>query len=100
MLYQPEFHDIEKLKNFVKMLDDPGLWRNLGHNDDENSLMVVTSEGTELVWMDDLAVVSSDIKVNKQDTVKLMVVGPNRMQYDRIIGLLDFITKELEKIYK
>ncbi len=100
MLYQPEFHDIEKLKNFVKMLDDPGLWRNLGHNDDENSLTVVTSEGTELVWMDDLAVVSSDIKVNKQDTVKLMVVGPNRMQYDRIIGLLDFITKELEKIYK
>ena len=100
MLYQPEFHDIEKLKNFVKMLDDPGLWRNLGHNDDENSLTVVTSEGTELVWIDDLAVVSSGIKVNKQDTVKLMVVGPNRMQYDRIIGLLDFITKELEKIYK
>lgn len=97
IMYQPEFHDIEKLKEFVKMLDNPSLWRNLGS---ENELSIVTSKGTELVWMDDLAVVSSDVKVNKQDSVKLMVVGPNRMQYDRIIGLLDFITKEIEKMFK
>lgn len=97
IMYQPEFHDIEKLKEFVKMLDNPSLWRNLGN---ENELSIVTSKGTELVWMDDLAVVSSDVKVNKQDSVKLMVVGPNRMQYDRIIGLLDFITKEIEKMFK
>lgn len=97
IMYQPEFHDIEKLKEFVKMLDNPSLWRNLGS---ENELSIVTSKGTELVWIDDLAVVSSDVKVNKQDSVKLMVVGPNRMQYDRIIGLLDFITKEIEKMFK
>ena len=100
ILYQPEFHDIEKLKNFVKMLDNPSLWRNLGNREDANELSIITSKGTELVWMDDLAVVSSDVRVNKQDTVKLMVVGPNRMQYDRIMGLLSFITREIEKIYK
>lgn len=100
IMYQPEFHDIEKLKSFVKMLDNSELWRNLGNSSNANELSVVTSEGTELVWMNDLAIVSSDVKVNNQDTVKLMVVGPNRMQYDRIIGLLDFITKEIEKMYK
>lgn len=98
IMYQPEFHDVEKLKGFIRMLDDPELWKNL--NKDEDNLSIVTAKGTELVWMDDLAVVSSDVKVNSHDTVKLMVVGPSRMQYDRIIGLLDFITKEIEKICK
>lgn len=100
IMYQPEFHDVERLKEFVKMLDNTELWRNLGNNSNDKELSIVTSKGTELVWMDDLAIISSDVKVNKLDSVKLMVVGPNRMQYDRIIGLLNFITKEIEKIYK
>ena len=34
------------------------------------------------------------------EKARLMVVGPNRMQYDRILGLLDYISQEIEKFYK
>ena len=104
MMYQPEFSDIEKLKEFMKLVDDSTLFRQLlDHSDNtekSNTLALKTKSGTDLVWMDDIAVVSSDIRIGDNESAKLMVVGPNRMQYDRILSLLDFISKEIEKIYK
>ena len=99
IMYQPEFHDIEKLKKFVSLLEDSEVWRNLSANNDANQLSAVTPKGTELVWMDNLAIVASEIKLSKQDTVKMLVVGPSRMQYDKIVSILDYITKEIEKNY-
>lgn len=104
MMYQPEFSDIEKLKEFMKLVDDSTLFRQLlDHSDNtekSNTLALKTKSGTDLIWMDDIAVVSSDIRIGDNESAKLMVVGPNRMQYDRILSLLDFISKEIEKIYK
>ena len=88
----------------MKLVDDSTLFRQLlDHSDNtekSNTLALKTKSGTDLVWMDDIAVVSSDIRIGDNESAKLMVVGPNRMQYDRILSLLDFISKEIEKIYK
>lgn len=97
MLYQPEFADIEKLKSLMKMLDDNSLWRQIGTN--SNELAVKTSKGSELVWMDDVAVISSKFKVNDLEEGQLMVVGPSRMDYDRIVGLLEYVSESIENLY-
>lgn len=102
IMYQPEFSDVEKLKEFMKVIDNSKLFRQLidPQSDDGNKLALKTKSGSELVWLDDIAVVSSDIKVSENESAKLMVVGPNRMQYDRVLSLLDFISEEIAKIYK
>ena len=101
MMYQPEFSDIEKLKELMQIMNDSNLFRKLISNDNESKLVYKTDSGTNLLWLDDLAVVSSDISVGESsEKVKLMVLGPNRMQYDRILGLLDYVSSEIEKKYK
>ena len=101
MMYQPEYADIERMKEFVRKINDSDLWRHLLDSHNKDRVAVNTSDGTHLIWMDDLAVVSNDIHIKGQkDGVKLMVVGPNRMQYDKIVSLLDFISKEIEKMYE
>ena len=101
MMYQPEFSDIEKLKELMQIMNDSNLFRKLISNDNESKLVYKTDSGTNLLWLDDLAVVSSDISVGESsEIVKLMVLGPNRMQYDRILGLLDYVSSEIEKKYK
>lgn len=101
MMYQPEFSDIEKLKELMQIMNDSNLFRKLISNDNESKLVYKTDSGTNLLWLDDLAVVSSDINVGESsEKVKLMVLGPNRMQYDRILGLLDYVSSEIEKKYK
>ena len=102
MMYQPEYADIEKLKELTKFFDDSKLFRRLVDHQTENKNMVaVTPKGTELIWKDDLAIVSSEIKISDkpEENARLMVVGPRRMEYSRVVNLLDFICKEIEDMF-
>ena len=102
MMYQPEYADIEKLRELTKFFDDSKLFRQLvEHETQEKNVVAVTPKGTELVWKDDLAIVSSEIRIsdNPSENARLMVVGPRRMEYNRVVNLLDFICKEIEDIF-
>lgn len=102
MMYQPEYADIEKLKELTKFFDDSKLFRKLVDKQIENNdVVAVTPKGTELMWKDDLAIVTSEIRIsdNPEDNAKLMVVGPRRMEYNRVISLLDFICQEIEDMF-
>lgn len=102
MMYQPEYADVEKLKELTKFFDDSKLFRSLVDKQKGNSdVMAITPKGTELVWKDDIAIVSSEIRIsdNPNDNARLMVVGPRRMEYSRVVNLLDFISKEIEDMF-
>ena len=102
MMYQPEYADIEKLKELTKFFDDSKMFRSLvDKQTGTNEVVAVTPKGTELVWKDDLAIVSSEIKLsdNPSENARLMVVGPRRMEYSRVVNLLDFICKEIENMF-
>lgn len=96
LLYQPEFNDIEKLKQLMRMLENRTLWRQLGSQSQE--LVVRPQEGSKMIWMDDVAVVSSRFKVNNEEG-QIMVIGPSRMDYDRITTLLEYVANAIENAY-
>ncbi|MBO4219013.1 MAG: heat-inducible transcription repressor HrcA [Erysipelotrichaceae bacterium] len=98
MLYQPEFADLEKMKGLMRMLEDSSTWRSLESSG--NALKIAAPEGNgELVWLDDMAVVSRHFNIGNEEG-RLMVVGPSRMNYDRILSLLDFTTSFIENQYR
>lgn len=96
MLYQPEFEDINKLKKLMTMLDDSTVWKNM--SSDANAV-AVTTKGAELTWINDLAVVRSKFHVNDEETGEFMVVGPSRMNYDKIVAMVEYAAKMIEKMY-
>ena len=97
MLYQPEFADIEKMRNIMKMLEDSKLWRSLDSND--SLRLTSANEKNQLVWFDDMAVVSSKFRMGDEEG-KLMIVGPSRMDYNRIVSVLDFAAEFIEEQFK
>ena len=97
MLYQPEFADIEKLRNVMRMLEDEQLVREIARRG--QSTLLRAGNKSELIWVDDMAVVSTSFRVNDTEEGKLMVVGPSRMNYDRVTSMLDFIGEILEQKY-
>ncbi len=102
MMYQPEYADVEKLKELTKFFDDSRLFRSLvDKQTGSNDVVAITPKGTELVWKDDIAIVSSEIRLsdNPDENARLMVVGPRRMEYSRVVNLLDFICKEIEDMF-
>lgn len=97
MLYQPEFEDIDKLKKLMTLFDDTTVWKRI--NDSDNSVAVSTRNGAELTWYNDIAVVRSKFHVNDKETGEFMVVGPSRMNYDKVIGMVEYAAKMIEKMY-
>ena len=44
---------------------------------------------------DDITVVKRNYKTNNEEGT-IAIIGPKRMEYDRVISLLDYVIKELE----
>lgn len=103
MMYQPEFSDIERLKELIKVFDNPKLVKQLSmHKEDGTDVTALTSKSTELMWKDDMAIITSKIKIGQKDDedARIMVVGPRRMEYNRVVSLMDFIANQIEDLYK
>lgn len=97
MFYQPDFADLEKIKSLMMMMDDPSIWRGISKG--EADLFLQTSDKSELAWIDDLAIVSTSLRISSDESAKLMLVGPSRMDYKRIISLIELLSDSLEAIY-
>ena len=103
MMYQPEFSDLNKLQELVKVFDNPNLMKSLtDKSNDGSDCLAVTPSGTELMWKNDMAIITSEVKISKDSDEKahIMVVGPRRMEYNRVVSLMDFIAKEIEEMCK
>ena len=103
MMYQPEFSDLNKLQELVKVFDNPNLMKSLtDKSNDGSDCLAVTPGGTELMWKNDMAIITSEVKISKDSDEKahIMVVGPRRMEYNRVVSLMDFIAKEIEEMCK
>lgn len=98
MLYQPEFSDITRLRELMKMLEDSSIWRQLGNTSED--VMIRIGESNEVMPMDDVSIISSKFKINEEEEGQLMVVGPTRMPYDRVVALMEYMAKAIEEMYK
>ena len=97
MLYQPEFENIAKLKELMMMLDDSAVCKKIGS--DERAVMT-TTRGAQLTWYNDVAIVRSTFRVSEEESGQLMVVGPSRMNYERVVSMLDYVAQMIEKMYR
>lgn len=97
VLFQPEFEDITKMKKLIGMFEDRDVWKNMDEN--ANAVALTMRSGSQLTWVNDLAVVRSKFHINGDDSGELMIVGPSRMEYDRIVPLLDYVARMIEEAY-
>lgn len=98
MLYQPEFADIEKLKELMKMLEDSSIFRQIANH--EGNVVIEIGGENNLIQMNDVAVISSKFRMNDQEEGELMIVGPTRMQYNRVVALMEYMSKVIEDLYR
>ena len=101
LMYQPEYSDVEKLKGLIRIFDNPETIKEVVHkNEDGSNITAVMPIGTDIYWKDDMAIVTSEIRLSKSDIGRLMVVGPRRMEYNKVVSLVNFISQQIEDMYK
>lgn len=92
MLKQPEYDNIEEIKRIVGKFEDESLVRKIEENEDGINVYI----GKETEFDHNVTVIKSKYNFNGEEGT-IAIVGPKRMEYDRVIGLLEFINKEIEK---
>lgn len=95
---QPEFkNDVEELNKVLDLLDKTSIWQHIAYQQSKTGKTTLITSG-EKVGAKELAIATVNVKGDK-NSHQISVVGPNRMDYSKVQGILDFLKKELEKKY-
>jgi len=97
MLNQPEFRDVEKAKPFLDLLDKAELLVQMVSGVGEGVQVRIGTENT-LEAMRDCSLVTATYSLNGQPIGVIGVLGPTRMEYGKVIGLLRHISQDLTEI--
>ena len=87
-LNQPEFSDVGKLKELMSKFDDV----NNIKKEEKNGINIYVGKDSEI--SDDVSVVKTKYNINGEEGT-IAIVGPKRMEYDRVVSLLDYIKENI-----
>lgn len=98
MLYQPEFNDIQKLREFVATIENNEIFKIVESNADGVSVKIGTENS--VTSMQDCTVISSTYTAEDGEKGTISVVGPTRMEYRKVIPLIKYIAAHITKLYE
>ncbi len=97
LLNYPEYADVEKAKNFLAVLESKDKLRQLIGREEgmEVTIHIGAENGPE---MSDCSVVTARYRVGDQVTGALGIIGPTRMNYNRVISVLEFMSRAMSEL--
>ena len=94
MLEQPEFSsNVEKIKSVYNKLEDNEFLKNIEEDDDNNIKVYI---GNENNIDSDVTVIKTKYKKGNEEGT-IAIIGPKRMEYDRVVGLLEYMKENIER---
>lgn len=92
MLKEPEFNNADKIRNMLEKFDD----KNMVDHIREDAEGIHVYIGSESEFDDDVAIIKTKYSVAGEEGT-LALIGPKRMEYDKVTALLNYIKENIEK---
>lgn len=86
ILMQPEFNDADKIRDIISKFEDREIVNNIKEESDGVKIYI----GSENNFDDDVTVIKTKYTINGEEGT-IALIGPKRMEYDRVITLLNYI---------
>lgn len=90
ILMQPEFDNIDKIRNIINKFDDKTLVNSIKEEDNGINIYI----GSENELDDDLTIIKTKYNINGNEGT-LALIGPKRMEYNRVLTLLNYIKQNI-----
>ncbi|MGM9987910.1 MAG: heat-inducible transcriptional repressor HrcA [Bacillaceae bacterium] len=94
LLAQPEFKDVNKVRNFLATLEKQDELKRLLTGGKKGINILIGSE-TGQSGMEDCSIITATYSTGGNGLGTIAVVGPTRMDYSRVVSLLTYVTNEL-----
>ena len=99
LLNQPEFtQDINKLSKIMKFIESPESVNQLFIDDEGGFGIHIADDNGDSIQ--DVSVISSDINIGGEHRGKIALVGPKRMDYDKVLTALEYLVDQINKLYE
>ncbi|MEO2074516.1 MAG: heat-inducible transcriptional repressor HrcA [Bacillus sp. (in: firmicutes)] len=97
MLSQPEFHDISKIRSLLTMIDQEEWIYNLIRKEPAGINIKIGRENN-ISAMDNCSLITATYSVGVEKLGTIAILGPTRMEYSRVISLLQLLSKDLTAV--
>lgn len=96
MLNQPEFHDIQKIRSLMDMIErEQGFYDLFKHI--PKGIHVKIGKENKLSEMENCSLITATYSVGNEPVGTIAILGPTRMEYSRVISLLDFLSNDMSR---
>lgn len=94
----PEFNDIVKAKEFLDMMEEKNMIMNLFNQPGikkDNVNIIIGSDGKEI--LKECSLITATYQISENTIGKIGIIGPKRMDYEKVYSLLNYISDTLKK---
>ena len=91
ILKQPEFNNTDKIREIISKFDDKTKISQI--KEDDNGINIYI--GSENEFDDEVTIIKTKYSINGEEGT-IALIGPKRMEYERVVTLLDYIKKNIE----
>ena len=98
LLSYPEYSDVEKARNFLSVLESKDTIRKLVGRDGGMEVTIRIGPENGVPELADCSIVTAHYRVGDNSSGTLGIIGPTRMNYNRVISVLDFMGRALSEV--
>lgn len=98
LLNQPEFRDVERVRNLLGILEEEKVLKDLLQGGEDSGLKVTIGSENKFTGIQDCSMVQATYRLNGQIVGTMAVLGPTRMEYGKVISVIDYLHKYLKTI--
>jgi heat-inducible transcriptional repressor len=91
ILKQPEFDDTNKIRKIIDKFEDKHLVNDIVETNNGINIYI----GAESKIDEDVTIIKTKYSVNGEEGT-IAIIGPKRMEYDKVVGLLEYIKEKIE----
>jgi heat-inducible transcriptional repressor len=97
ILEQPEFRDIDKVRNLLSLLENDQVISGVLDAGNPAGPAIQIGEEIKVREMADCSVVSAIYRLGDEIVGRVGVIGPKRMEYARVVSVMNAVTKQLSE---
>lgn len=97
LLTQPEFRDVEKVRMLLNMLEEDDMMHQILRKP-QSGIQVKIGHENNLEAFDHCSLITATYSIGGKHMGTIGILGPTRMEYRRVIGVVDTLSKDLTKI--
>ena len=100
LLNQPEFRDVERVKSLLGILEEERVVRDLLKSGENSGLRITIGSENKFTGIQDCSMVQATYRLNGKIVGTMAVLGPTRMEYGKVISVMDYLHKYLKTMFE